>query len=705
MQPLTGKAASIARNEERKKKSTSARTPLVAGAKVGLGGSARGDDFASSAIDSGRVGEFEQIEVPTKPRSKKQLQSSTFSTAGSGSPTVFSNANKIERVVPLLNNRTSNLSSFNLSGGDTGRASFTGIDDTAGVGGDTSNEESTFDEILGLTGDKKKKKKNEIPAYTALEQQQLGLLNQMKNTQDRRLRQSINDTQQVFSERKKQQEAAAASGLNTIRNVLNLAGSSRYAPISSQGLISTAEAAGIKALADLDSLEQKTVAEIQDARDNLDYQTLEKKFDFLDGIRKNKQVAADELDTAVKEQETQIQNDTAIAELISQGMTDPIEMFQSLRASGNNIPLSTITASLGDIAASAQKVSKDSRNLLDEKMYLKLAGVPGMTNQVLSSIENDLNAGFSVDEVLGNLDASPEEIGAVKQALGISAAGSAAATVGKGVKTQLEESLVRTRLFSKIAPILNKGALSESDREIIDGRIAEFRDAGMGEQEILDAIAGIPPEVISPYNSRFRDLIVSNSDTTEKQTQNIGRLSQQLSAGNHMAAMNTVENLALENAKKVDPDGYVGPSTAQNFLKKSKTLEELLATPGIEAFVGPLEGTFENIKGKFRSAEAQKLRSAITDLVKEMRKDLSGSAVTENESKFLEPLIPSLSDKWENLSQKNTTLKNGTLDRYNSVRSSVSLPTVTAEQVIDPKKRLGLYSSDTYLPKDGNLDL
>lgn len=625
---------------------------------------------------------------------------------GGGAPTVMTNSNKIERVVPLLNSKTNNLSRNNLTGSTGGGANFSNTGDSSGnMGGDESA--TTFEDALGLgSSEKKKKKKKEEDEiiYSPMEQQQLALLKQMQQTQDKRLRKSITDTQNVFDQRQRAQQDSTNSAINTIRQVLNLGGSDRYAPVSSAGIISAQEAAGIKALGELDSLEQKTIAEIQEARDTLDYQTLEKKFNYLDGIRKEKAKAADELDQTVKEQEEQTARDTAMAELISQGITDPIEMFQALNTGGDlNVSFADITTALKSIDEIRGTQVADSGFKLDNKAVGLLLG-NGWTSPDIKAMQADLASGASLDDVLEGVDSEMQS--AVKQAFGINETKGTNVIPGKGAKTPLEENIIRTRLFSKIAPILNKGTLSDADREIIDSRITEFRDAGMGEQEILDTLAGLPTEITSPYNSKFRDLIVANSETIEKQNGNMGKLAQQLSNGNYMAAMNTVENLALNEAKKQDPDGYISTATTQNYLKKGKELATLVADA--EDIIGPLDGTWESVKGKLGKSKdnrAANISAKIAALVAQMRNDLSGTAVTSSEAAFLEPLIPSLSDTMNNFNTKIKALDNNVLGQYNTVRSSVSLPEVNRDQVIDPKKRLGLYSNDIYLPKNGQLDI
>lgn len=651
-----------------------------------------------------KSGKGKQSELPeTKDKKKKKTPQTTIK--GTSSPTVMSNANKIERVIPLLDSQARNLS-FNLSSNDSGSniGSNTNFNNT-GSGGDSfgnDTNEQSFDEILGFTGDKKKKKKEEEELDPETKQQ-MALLEQMQKNADSQARQALNRIQNQYNLREQEQRALTASGVNSIKSVLNMAGSSRYAPISSQGIISAAESAGIKALSALDAEEQQLIGEVKAAQASNDYQLLEKKLKVLDEVKRAKSEATATLQADMQATEEQSRIDNLIATEIASGNADPIAIFQAIRAQGDNVPLSTITNALTNLNSLSGKSGIGGTGFkLENKSIGQLLG-SGWTAPDIQALQADLNSGASLDDVLAGVDPEMQEV--VKEAFGLKPGTNVNVRPGLGAKTGTEEAFIRTRLFAKIAPILNKGTLSDADRAIIDSRIAEFRDAGLGEQEILDTLAGIPPEVNSPYNGTFRDLIVSNSETMEKQTTNMGRLSQQLSSGNYQQAMNTVENLALTEAKKLDPDGYMGTATAQSYLKKSQELNKLLAKPEIQELTGPISGTFENLKGKFRSKEAQELRSKITSLVAEMRKDLSGSAVTESESRFLEPLIPSLTDSWENLSTKNKTLGENALSKYNSTRSVVSLPTVTAEEVIDPRKRLILYSNDIYLPANGTLDI
>lgn len=625
------------------------------------------------------------------------------------SPTVLSNASILEQKIPRLISQANALPTFQPA------ATFGDVSENSSG---SLGEDYNFDEILGIGGDRKNKKKGLHPGYVErntpnvreadpymddpILKEQLSLLKSMQRSADAATNEQLASTQAAFEQRRQEQQRANEQGLASVKQALNLGGSSRYAPISSQGIVSAAEAAGIRALADLDMKERQVISEIRQAQQSNDYQLMESKLNLLDGVRKEKAAATATLNETVRAQNMQASRDNAIAGLVAQGVTNPIEMLNALNfdEQGNQIGDFTI----GEVTGALKSLNEFSAGggigfKLDNKAIGQLLGT-GWTAPDIQAMQADLNSGASIDDILDGVP--PEMQQSVKDALGIKE-GAGPVTIGKGAKTELDEQLIRTRLFSKLQNILNKGTLSDADRAIIDQRIVEFREAGLGEQEILDTLAGIPPEVATPYNSAFRDIIVSNSDTLDKQNYAIGRLATQLASKNYKSAMNTAENLAMTEARKLDPDAYMGTNSASNYLKKTKELKALLDKS--EDIVGPIQGSYQNALGRFRGKEATELRGKIAALVAEMRNDLSGTAVTESEAKFLEPLIAGLEDTSGSFKAKVNSLEDNVLGKYNSTRSSVSLPDVTIDQAIDPNKRLMLYSSDIYSTNTNSIDI
>jgi fumarate hydratase class II len=76
-----------------------------------------------------------------------------------------------------------------------------------------------------------------------------------------------------------------------------------------------------------------------------------------------------------------------------------------------------------------------------------------------------------------------------------------------------------------------------------------------------------------------------------------------------------------------------------------------------------------------------------------MRNHLAGTAVTESEKKFLEPLVSSLTDKKGIFINKLDEISGNALTRYNNTRAAGGLPELNTNQLLDKAKRISLYGS------------
>jgi hypothetical protein len=74
-----------------------------------------------------------------------------------------------------------------------------------------------------------------------------------------------------------------------------------------------------------------------------------------------------------------------------------------------------------------------------------------------------------------------------------------------------------------------------------------------------------------------------------------------------------------------------------------------------------------------------------------MRNHLSGTAVTAEEKKFLEPLVMSLNDKSGVFMNKLDEISSNSLTRYNQTRQAGGLPILDQNQLINRSARVGLY--------------
>lgn len=615
------------------------------------------------------------------------------------SPTVFTNASIIEQTIPQLNAQANALPTF-------GSASET--EAGGGTGGDVNDG---FEEILGFSDKKKKKKKDGFDfsmfetsgANVAMPRgywesqygdsaQVMKTLAQMQKTSDRYTRDSINDIQSKFAQRQAAQEASNATNLGQLKQILNLGGSSRYAPVASQGIISAQEQAGIKALAEIDTLERQAINEARQAQSTNDYKLLEQKLSVLDDIRTQK---ADAM-TALQDAQLQSEKDNQIADLVAQGIVDPVEMLTTLNERGGNFTLAEITETLKGL----NEVGTGGGTFkFEAKQVGPLLGM-GFTIADINQMQADFNSGQSIQAILEGVPQEMQQ--AVKEALGVDEAAAATMTPGVGATDSLSEQMIRGRLFPKMAAILNKGALSDDDRAYINGQIDFFRNNGLSEQQILDVFSGWSSGVESPYNNAFRDVIIANDKDGQGTSPTLSRVGTLLSNGNYKGAMRAVEQTAMLRAKELDPEGYMSDAATETYTKRIDRIKRLLTENSDYGDTGFLEGNFNKILGRIKGPRAAQVKAELTQLYQTFRKENAGVAVTDAEQRFLDSLFSDINDPKGNFLTKLDTFQTGIIDRYNSTRNSVNLPPVRVLEVLDPNERLSLYGDNTARSADSN---
>lgn len=611
------------------------------------------------------------------------------------SPTVFSNASIIEDTIPRLVSQANALPTFGAP------------DNAAGGGG--GEAEYSFDEILGFTDGKKKKKKIDYSGYEGREgfnfprgywetqygdnAQVMKTLAEMQKTSDRYTRDSINDIKSKFAQREAAQEASNLQNLAGVKQALNLAGSSRYAPISSTGIISAQEQAGIKALTDIDTLERQAINEARQAQSTNDYKLLEQKLGVLDGIRAEKAAAM----TSLQEAQAQSDKDNQIADLVSQGIVDPVEMLQTLNERGGNFTLAEITGSLKGLNDLAGSTGGGSFKF-EAKQLGPLLGA-GFSMDDVKDMQYDLNNGVGIEEILTQVP--PEQHEAVKAALGVNEA-AGPMTPGVGAPDELTERSIRSNLEPKIMAIVNKGSVSNEDRNYVKGEIAYYRDMGLSGQQILDIFSGWGQGVDTPYNNSLRDIIIANDKDGTGTSPTLSRVGTLLSNGNYKGAVKAVEQTAMLRAKELDPDGYMGDAPTEVYTKRIDDIKKLLTDNSDYGDTGFIEGNFNKVLGKVKGQRATEVRAKLKQLYQGFRKENSGVAVTPSEEKYLNDLFADLDDPKGNFITKLDVFQQGIIDRYNATRNSVSLPPVRVLEVLDPVERLNLYGSSTARSTDSN---
>lgn len=597
-------------------------------------------------------------------------------------PTVMSNYNVINNKIPEMNSKLATLSATGATTGGDGLVRYSDNSFARAPEGANQNEDGTWGKDglsygVGPAGGDNP----EIKKWNDTIDSMKGQFDAMMNGQIAAI-----DTQ--FQQLTKKQEDINMRAEASTSQSLLMGGSSRYAQISSSGIVQGQASYGLGLIADLQSKKNQAIAAAQQAQRDGDFKFMEKSLNLAQDVSKQQQTAAQKLSDVlvkanddIRTQERESSRDSAIGMLIGGGVSNPAEVLKTLNDNGFKATADEVSKSMKALTVdqtSAAKLPQD----LETFNYLKKngmlpAGINGLpeSQQYLAYLNMQHLANLGKLTAAGNV---------------VKGDGTAPVVPGKGANSPVEEQIVRMRLFSKLMNVLNKGAVSDSDAKRINDNISTLRNAGYSEQDIMSQLAGFPATVKTPYNGSFINAIASNTDTLDQQQTIMAKVGQLLDAKSYPTAMNIVENTAMKNAMKVDPSNYMGTGTAETYSKKIDNVKSLLQA-NWPLTVGPISGSIQQISGKLKSNQAQELQAAVADLTAQFRKDIAGSAVTDNEAKFLEPLIASLSDRQSNFMEKLDAMQNRIKTQYNTTRGVAGLPEVNVKQILDRNARLELY--------------
>lgn len=574
-------------------------------------------------------------------------------------PTVLSDQNVRDRVIPNLKDRAGNLPVY------------------PDVPEEPEDTQVTVNDFFGT-----KPQTEEEDPYT---KQIYELFDKMGNTSDMYTRETIRNIRDKYDRLESEQRSSTGANLGAVRMALSRAGG-RYNPQGSALVTGGVSAQGIKVLADLDSEERQAVAEARQAQLDNDYRLLQEKLDVVKSIRDEKAKAAESVDGELK----QASRDNALAAKVAQGITDPIELLTQLNSEGGDFTIEEVTSALKNL----DTMSGSGLYKLDNKATGLMLGA-GWTAPDIQAFQKDLESGASVDKILAGIT-DPGMKQAALSALGVdkAEAGIDNLVPGAGAQDSMSEYVIRQQLFTTLKNQIYGKNSSDKEASSLTSMIANLRDLGMEPQKVIDTLTGFAPGVETPYNSQFANIIRANSDDPAKVKNVLVNLSSILASGDYKKAMNLVENESMKNAQKLDPDGYIGDNTTRTMLENVRDLRDALAVS--ESYVGPISGSLQKVYGllKSKGPEATKLQAKIANLVAEFRNRLSGTAVTDSEKAFLEPLIADISDTAPNIKVKLSELERSTLNKYNKTRNNVSLPTLSVREALYPAHRLKLYVTE-----------
>jgi murein DD-endopeptidase MepM/ murein hydrolase activator NlpD len=232
---------------------------------------------------------------------------------------------------------------------------------------------------------------------------------------------------------------------------------------------------------------------------------------------------------------------------------------------------------------------------------------------------------------------------------------------------------------------------SDAEKAIIRQFVAKQIDNGETNlYNIVDKFLGYFVDKPDDFSNAIRDQF-GKGEFSSSEIMNIAR---NINKGNREGAVTIVENKLMNAAKALDPDGYVGESFVRTATTQAKNIETAVAGAR-ENPISVTKGTMEDFLGRLRGADAQKIKTKITQAVAEMRSKLAGVAVTETELKFLNDLVPQIYDSPQNFMSKLKNLRTNPLLQLNSIRGTLDIPALTEESLFNKALRADLYTGQT----------
>lgn len=209
------------------------------------------------------------------------------------------------------------------------------------------------------------------PAYSPEEQQFNDLLSQMRASTDAQTARTIASIQNRFETLRSQQKEinrAQQAGVQTALltgGVTGKGSAAQYTPISSENIMAAQLNYGVQKLAELDSQEQDLIIEAQQAGESQNFKLLETKLAQVEKKREEKAKEAADLNKKIAEQNEkarqaliQSSRDNALADLYSQGVTDPTELLKALNETGGDFTLKEVTEGLKNVAPAIDDINK-----------------------------------------------------------------------------------------------------------------------------------------------------------------------------------------------------------------------------------------------------------------------------------------------------------------------------------------------------------
>lgn len=270
------------------------------------------------------------------------------------SSTVVSDANVRENVIPSLQTKGTNLQTV-APPSKTSQTNPTPTPTTPSPTDDpTTDPNASYEDIYNKTF----AGLDQVPVDSST-QSELDTIKSSMNGVDGDTNSMLDSITSNYNALQKTLTDSQNSQSLKIQNALNLAGSSRYAPISSSGILSAKNSYDVSQLNDLQTKENTAKQAAISAGQSKDFQLMQEQLKIYDGIRSQKQDLATKIatDISTRNQTLQKQNlqsemDMNVSDLLQKGITDPSDILTELNSNGGNF-------TAADVAATVKSLSPD----------------------------------------------------------------------------------------------------------------------------------------------------------------------------------------------------------------------------------------------------------------------------------------------------------------------------------------------------------
>lgn len=348
--------------------------------------------YASTPATQTPGSQFNWIDTPQKLASYNQGVTTPAATS-TASTTTISNGNKINQAPSIVAN-TGNLSKVGITTDAQGNATYangTVVQPPAAPGTapltPTNNLGTPGISQGGYIGDVYYAPGSVLPTdgsgqplpttqTSPTDDLIIGNLNAAKSQVDAQTATQIDGIQASFAQLISQQQQANTMAQNTVNNALLMGGvtgggsSAQFAPISSSGVIQSQVNYGIQQISSLQSQENTAILAAQKAGQDEDFQLMEQKNTEISNIRDQKVAAAQAVNDQITaqnqklaDQNLQMSQDSAVAQLYQQGITDVPTIISKLQAQGINITADQAGQTLQTIEANDASIKDAQSNL------------------------------------------------------------------------------------------------------------------------------------------------------------------------------------------------------------------------------------------------------------------------------------------------------------------------------------------------------